>query len=71
MSLISRRNLRKSPVNVGVWRYGEFLEAIADPKHEQHDDFVEWAGEFDPEQFEAGKTTKAMRRGLPVWRQCR
>lgn len=55
----------------GVWGYAEFLEAIADPKHEQHDDFVEWAGDFDPEEFDAGKTTKAMRRGLPDWRQYR
>lgn len=55
----------------GVCGYAEFLEAIADPKHEQHDDFVEWAGEVDPEEFDAGKTTKAMRRGLPDWRQYR
>lgn len=53
----------------GVWGYAEFLEAIADPKHDQHDDFVEWAGPFDPEDFDAGKATKAMRRGLPDWRQ--
>lgn len=53
----------------GVGGYAEFLEAIADPKHEQHDDFVEWAGEFDPEEFDAGETTKAMRRGLPDWRR--
>lgn len=52
----------------GVWGYAEFLEAIANPKHEQHDDFVEWAGEYDPEEFDAGKATKAMRRGLPDWR---
>jgi len=55
----------------GVGGYAEFLEAIADPKHEQHDDFVEWAGGFHPEEFDAGKTTKAMRRGLPDWRQYR
>ncbi|MEZ6131157.1 MAG: plasmid pRiA4b ORF-3 family protein [Planctomycetaceae bacterium] len=55
----------------GVWGYAEFLEAIADPKHEQHDDFGEWAGDFDSEEFDAGKTTKAMRRGLPDWRQYR
>lgn len=53
----------------GVWGYAEFLEAVADPKHEQHDDFLEWAGEFDAEEFDAGMTTKAMRRGLPDWRQ--
>lgn len=55
----------------GVGGYAEFLEAVADPKHEQHDDFVEWAGGFHPEEFDAGKTTKAMRRGLPDWRQYR
>lgn len=53
----------------GIWGYAEFLEAIADPKHEQHDEYMEWAGEFDPEEFDAGMKTKAMRRGLPDWRQ--
>jgi hypothetical protein len=53
----------------GIGGYEEFLEALADPKHEQHDDFVEWAGEFAPEMFDVEKTTKAMRRGLPDWRQ--
>ena len=53
----------------GVWGYADFLDALADPSHEQHDDFIEWAGPFDPEEFDVGKATKAMRRGLPDWRQ--
>ena len=53
----------------GVWGYVEFLEAIADPKHEEHERMLEWAGEFDAEKFNAGKATKLMRRGLPDWRQ--
>jgi hypothetical protein len=53
----------------GIGGYEEFLEALTDPKHEQHDDSVEWAGEFEPEMFDVEKTTKAMRRGLPDWRQ--
>ncbi len=53
----------------GIGGYEEFLEALADPKHEQHDDFVEWRGPFDAEAFDAEKATKAMRRGLPDWRQ--
>lgn len=53
----------------GVWGYAEFLEAIANPKHEEHERMLEWAGHFDPEEFDAEKTTKAMRRGLPDWRQ--
>jgi len=55
----------------GIWGYAEFLQALADPDHEQHDDFMEWAGPFDSEEFDAGKATKAMRRGLPDWRQYR
>ena len=55
----------------GVRGYAELLEALANPKHEQHEDFVEWAGPFDSEQFDVAKKTKAMRRGLPDWRQYR
>lgn len=28
----------------GAWGYGEFLEALADPDHEQHEDMVRWSG---------------------------
>jgi hypothetical protein len=52
----------------GVWGYADFLEALADPDHEQHDDYLEWAGPFDSEQFDAKEATKAMRHGLPNWR---
>ena len=37
----------------GVWGYEEFLEAIKDPNHPQHDDYIEWIdGDFDPEAFD-------------------
>lgn len=52
----------------GIYGFYEFLEALADPKHEQHDDFIEWGGDFDPKEFDAGETTKAMKKGLPDWR---
>jgi len=33
----------------GPWGYAEFLEALADPEHEQHADMRRWIGEdFDP-----------------------
>ena len=32
------------------------------PKHEQHDDMLEWRGPFDPEVFDAKKATKEMRK---------
>lgn len=53
----------------GVWGYENFLEAIVDPKHEEHEMYMEWAGKFDPEEFDAQKATKKMRRGLPNWRE--
>lgn len=34
----------------GPWGYADFLDAIADPDHENHDDMTEWYGEgFDPQ----------------------
>jgi hypothetical protein len=53
----------------GVPGYGEYLEAIADPKHEQHEEFMEWRGPFDPEVFDVKAATREMRKGLPNWRE--
>jgi hypothetical protein len=53
----------------GLGGYEEFLEALADPKHERHDELLEWAGPFAPEEFDAKAATKEMRRGLPNWRK--
>lgn len=40
----------------GSMGYTEFLEAISDPKHPEHESFVEWiGGPFDPEAFDARK----------------
>jgi len=53
----------------GVRGYAEFLEALADPDHEEHGAYREWAGPFDPEDFDAGQASRRMRRGLPDWRR--
>lgn len=56
------------PEDIGnVWGYYEFLETIADPKHERHEELMEWGGPFDPESFDAARATKAMQEGLPKW----
>jgi hypothetical protein len=56
----------------GVWGYGDFLEAIRNPKHEEHESMLEWiGGRFDPEEFDARAATKAMKTGLPDWRNMR
>ena len=32
--------------------YSDFLAAIQDPKHEEHEEMMEWVGgEFDPDEF--------------------
>jgi Plasmid pRiA4b ORF-3-like protein len=37
----------------GPWGYANFLEAIADPKHEQHEELLEWNdGPFDPDHLD-------------------
>jgi hypothetical protein len=53
----------------GVWGYAEYLEALADPTHEQHTEMLHWQGPFNPDEFDVENATKAMRRGLPDWRQ--
>ena len=37
----------------GPWGYQEFLEILADPKHERHEEILEWiSGVYDPDDFE-------------------
>ncbi len=45
--------------------YVNYLDAIADPEHEQHDEMMEWRGPFDPLAFAAKKATKEMRKVNP------
>lgn len=47
----------------GVWGYAELVEAIKDPSHERHEEFIEWIpDDFDPEAFDAGAVNKALER---------
>jgi hypothetical protein len=40
----------------GVYGYRDFLKAIKNPKHPEHQELLEWAGEsFDPERFYAAR----------------
>jgi hypothetical protein len=41
----------------GIEEYYEMLKAFKDPKHEEHEDIVEWLGDdFDPEEFDIEDT---------------
>lgn len=42
--------------------YAEYLEAMADPDHERHEELMGWRGEFDPEAFDLGAVNKALRK---------
>jgi hypothetical protein len=44
-----------------------YVEAITNPSHSEHDDYLEWYGPFDPAEFDAAKATRRMRKGLPTW----
>ncbi len=46
----------------GPWGYVDYLAALADPEHEQHDELLAWRGPFDPEAFDPKKATAAMRK---------
>jgi len=58
---------RGPPEDVGgPWGYNEFLEAIADPKHERHQELRDWSGEnFDPTKFDADEINRALARFSP------
>jgi hypothetical protein len=46
----------------GVWGYADFVEAVRDPKHPEHDEMIEWlGGEFDPEAFDREEANRRLR----------
>jgi hypothetical protein len=47
----------------GCSGYAQFLEALADPQHPDHDDRSEWiGGPWDPKHFNLDETNEALRR---------
>ncbi|MGH7084279.1 MAG: plasmid pRiA4b ORF-3 family protein [Acetobacteraceae bacterium] len=52
----------------GPWGYADFLEALADPNHEEHADKLEWiGGHFDPTNAEAESLAEDVRRLARKW----
>ena len=46
----------------GTGGYENLLAAIRDPRHEEHDEYLDWiGGEFDPEDFELAEFDTALR----------
>lgn len=45
----------------GIWGYKEFLRAMDDPSHSEHEQMLEWiGGPFDPERFDAAEVNKRL-----------
>ncbi len=54
----------------GPWGYEEFLVAIRDPKHEEHENMREWiGGSFDPERFDVDEINANLKqyRRFDMW----
>jgi hypothetical protein len=46
----------------GPFGYAQMLEAAADPRHEEHDDVLDWLGDdFDPAVFDPGAVNARLR----------
>jgi hypothetical protein len=39
-----------------------YLDAIADPEHEEHENVLRWRGAFDPEAFSANEVNQRLRK---------
>ena len=47
----------------GPWGYQDFLEAVLNPQHEEHDRMLEWiGGKFDSNAFDLDEANKRLRR---------
>lgn len=47
----------------GLWGYYDYLEAIQDPDHPEHEAYREWyGGDFDPEAFDPAEVNAALRQ---------
>ena len=50
----------------GVWGYEDFLAAVRDPSHEEHEHMLEWAGgEWDPNRFDLDRVNWSLQHLRP------
>ena len=46
----------------GPWNYDDFLEAIRDPDHDEHEEMLEWVGSsFDAESFDVQEVNRLLK----------
>lgn len=46
----------------GTGGYEDYLQAMADPEHEQHEDMMAWRGPFDPEAFSTEEINRQLEK---------
>jgi hypothetical protein len=47
----------------GIFGYAEFLDAIQDPSHPEHEEYMDWTGDgFDPEAFDLEEANRQLAR---------
>lgn len=51
----------------GAPGYAHYLEALADPRHEEHEEYLEWRGPFDAEAFSAQEATSRLHDPSSYW----
>lgn len=48
----------------GIWGFADFLDAMADPKHPEHETLKEWSGgEYDPDAFDLAEVNRVLTGG--------
>jgi hypothetical protein len=52
----------------GVFGFKDYLDAIKNPRHEEHEEMLAWNGKFDPSAFDPQHATRRMQKGLLDWR---
>lgn len=46
----------------GTGGYEDYLDALADPNHDQHDELLAWRGPFDPERFDREAVNRKLQK---------
>ncbi len=45
----------------GIWGFADFLAAMADPNHPEHEPLKEWSGgDYDPEEFDLAEVNRIL-----------
>ena len=53
----------------GIWGYQDFVEAVQDPEHPEHEEMLEWVGgSFDPEEADPEEINEQLQL-IPEWKR--